>query len=124
MARKTIPRWIYPVAAAVFLFAGLLQLFLGLPLGWAAVIAAVLTGTGLALVVRVRWGWLVATWGLMTGIAWLLATLMGLLGRGYDFYFAGWGVGIAMATYFYWQYSQDDRAGQVRNESTGSQDSL
>lgn len=122
MSRKTIPRWIYHVGAAVFLFAGLVQLLQGLSLGWAAVIAAVLTGTGLVLAVKIRWGWLVATWGLMTGIIWLLAMLMGLLGRGYDFSFAGWAVGIAMATYSYWQDRQDNRAGQTQNESTGSQD--
>lgn len=124
MSRKTIPRWIYHVAAAVFLFAGLFQLFQGVPLGWAAVIAAVLIGTGLALAVKIRWGWLVATWGLMTGIVWLLAMLMGLLGRGYDFSYAGWAVGIAMATYIFWQDRQDDRAGQTQNESTGSQGPL
>ena len=124
MSRKTIPRWIYHVGAALFLLAGLLQLFQGFSLGWAAVIAAVLIGTGLALAVKIRWGWLVATWGLMTGIVWLLAMLMGLLGRGYDFSFAGWAVGIAMATYIYWQDRQDDRTGQTQNESTGSQDPL
>lgn len=124
MSRKSIPRWIYRVGAAVFLFAGLLQLFQGFSLGWAAVIAAVLIGAGLALAVKIRWGGLVATWGLMTGIVWLLAMLMGLLGRGYDFSFAGWGVGIAMATYIFWQDRQDDRAGQAQNESTGSQDPL
>ncbi|GAB2629460.1 hypothetical protein GCM10009696_37020 [Kocuria himachalensis] len=122
MSRKTIPRWIYHVGAAVFLIAGLVQLFQGLSLGWAAVIAAVLTGTGLALAVKIRWGWLVATWGLMTGIVWLLAMLMGLLGRGYDFSFVGWAVGIAMATYIYWQDRQKHRTDQTQNESTGSQD--
>ena len=124
MSRKTVPRWIYHVGAPVFLFVGMLQLFQGLSLGWAAVIAAVLIGTGLALAVKIRWGWLVATWGLMTGIVWLLAMLLGLLGRGYDFSFAGWAVGIAMATYFFWQDRQDDRTGQTQNESTGSQDPL
>lgn len=124
MSRKTLLRWIYHVAAAVFLFVGLLQLFQGFLLGWAAVIAAVLIGTGLVLAVKIRWGWLVAMWGLMTGITWLLAMLLGLLGRGYDFSYAGWAVGVAMATYISWQDRQDDRAGQNRNESTGSQDLL
>lgn len=97
MSRKTIPRWIYLVGAAVFLVAGLLQLLQGLSLGWAAIIAAVPIGMGLALSVKIRWGWLVATWGLLTGFIWLVAVLMGFLGRGYDFSFAGWAVGIAMA---------------------------
>jgi hypothetical protein len=84
----------------------------------------VLIGTGLALTVKIRWVWLVATWELMTGIVWLLAMLMGLLGRGYDFSFAGWAVGIAMATYIFCQDRQDAWAGQARNESTGSPDPL
>ena len=83
-----------------------------------------LIGTGLALAVKIRWGWLVATWGLMTGIVWLLAMLLGFLGRGYDFSYAGWAVGIAMTTYIFWQNRQDDRAGQNQNEFTGSQDPL
>lgn len=69
-------------------------------------------------------GWLIATWGLMTGIVWLLAMLMGLLGGGYDFSYAGWAVGIALVTYIFWQDRQDDRTGQTQNESTGSQDPL
>lgn len=67
----------------------------------AAVIAAVPIGMGLALSVRIRWGWLAATWGLITGFIWLVAVLMGFLDRGYGFSFAGWAVGIAMATYIY-----------------------
>lgn len=124
MSRKTIPRWIYHVGAAVFLFAGLLQLFQGFSLGWAAVISAVLIGTGLTLAVKIRWGWLIATWGLMTGIVWLLAMLFGHLGRGYEFSYAGWAVGIATATYIFWQNRQDDRPGQKRNESSGSQETI
>lgn len=65
MSRKTIPRWIYLVGAAVFLVAGLLQLLQGLSLGWAAIVAAVPIGMGLALSVKIRWGWLVARWGVV-----------------------------------------------------------
>lgn len=122
MSRKTIPRWIYLVGAAVFLVAGLLQLLKGLSLGWAAIIAAVPIGMGLALSVKIRRGWLVARWGLLKGFIWLVAVLMGFLGRGHDFSFAGWAVGIVMATYIYWLNRQDGRAGQVKNESTDSPD--
>ncbi|MFI7579820.1 hypothetical protein [Kocuria kalidii] len=124
MSRKAVQRWIFGVATALFLAAGVLQLFHGLPLGWAAVVSAALIGSGLALAVMIRWGRLLSVRGLMTGIVWLLAMLFELIGRGYAFSYAGWAVGITTATYFFWQDYQDDRAGYELNESTGSQDTL
>ena len=92
----------YAAAAAVSLVAGAVQLVQGDQLGWAAVLAAVVTFIGLALVIRgTRWGQLLVGWGLLTSIAWLIAVLFGLLGRSGDFPFAGWmvGVGIYLVTY-------------------------
>jgi ABC-type multidrug transport system permease subunit len=124
MSRKAVQRWVFGVAAPILLVAGVVQLFQEFPLGWAAVVSAALIGIGLALAMKSRWGRLLAVWGLMTGIVWLLAMLFGFLGRGYDFSYAGWVAGIVTSTYFFWQDYQDDRAGHELNGSTESPDTL
>ena len=92
----------YTAAAAVSLVAGAVQLVQGSQLGWAAVLAAVVTFIGLALATRsTLWGQLLVGRGLLTSLAWLIAVLSGLLGRSGDFPFAGWmvGIGIYLVTY-------------------------
>ena len=93
---------VYAVCAAVSLAAGAFQLVQGIQLGWAAVLAAVVTFAGLALVAQgTRWGQLLVGWGLLTSLSWLIAVMLGLLGRSGDFPFAGWmvGIGIYLMTY-------------------------
>ena len=44
---------------------------------------------------------LLVGWGLLTSLSWLIAVMLGLLGRSGDFPFAGWmvGIGIYLMTY-------------------------
>jgi hypothetical protein len=101
MRSDTRWRWIYGGAAAVFLGAGLLQLLQGSLLGLAAVLSAALIVTGLVVWLRWpsrdRWGRLARTCGAITGIAWLLALVLGLFSWGGAFSLGAWTVGIAGA---------------------------
>lgn len=109
MSSRTAKRT-FSAAAVIFLVSGLFQLSQDFSLGWAAVISAALITIGLAVATKRHWGRLIATWGLLTGMAWLLALSFGLIGWGYDFPYAGWFTGIGMVTVFYWQGRHEDRA--------------
>lgn len=121
MSRRALYRRIYAVAAGLFLVSGLSQLFRGCPLGWAAIVAAVLIVLGFIVAVRTHWGRLIAYWGLVTGFAWLLTVLRGLIGWAYDFPYAGWTTAIGLAAIVYWQDHQNTREDNGVDESTDSQ---
>ena len=110
MTRRAVVRWVFGAAGALFLVSGLLQLSREFSLGWAAVISAALIAIGLAVVMKSRWGGLIATWGVIIGVCWLLALFFGIIGRGYDFPYAGLGPGIGIATISYWQEQRTARA--------------
>ena len=57
-----------------------------------------------------RWGGLIAAYGLIVGVCWLLAMVYGVMGRGYDFPYVGLGPGIGIATGAYWKDQRDARA--------------
>ena len=97
MSRKTAIR-VFAAAAVIFLLSGLFQLARDFSHGWAAIIAAGMIAAGLAMVRRTRWGGLIATWGVIVGTCWALALIWGVMGRGYDYPYAGLGPGIGIAT--------------------------
>lgn len=107
---------VYAAAATVSLAAGAFQLVQGVQLGWAAVLAAVVTFAGLTLVAKgARWGQLLVGWGLLTSLAWLIAVLLGLVGRSGDFPFAGWMVGIGIYLVTYREARRQDGSGEPTN---------
>lgn len=117
MARKTVARWFVTVLAVAFLVPGVVQVVAGEPLGWAAVIAAVLMGAGLLLAVRkITWGQLLISGGRVTGVAWFLSMVSGWLGRGDDFIYGGWGAGIGIAIASFLMERSDRHAEQWHEE--------
>lgn len=101
MRSDTKWRWIYGGAAVVFLAAGLFHLLQGSVLGLAAVLSAVLIIVGLVVGLRwpsrYRWGWLARTCGAFTGIACLLALVLGSFSWGGAFALGAWTISIASA---------------------------
>jgi hypothetical protein len=91
--------------------------------------SAVLMFAGLALLVRgIVWGQLLSSRALVTALTWLFSLLLGVLGRGDEFVFGGWGAGIGVTIATFWQeYSEAQaqrphpkparhRAGQAQEE--------
>ena len=109
MSRKTAMR-VLAAAAVIFLLSGVFQLARDFSLGWAAIIAAGVIAAGLAMARRTRWGGLIATWGVIVGRCWVLALIWGVMGRGYDYPYAGLGPGIGIATASFLGNRRDSRA--------------
>lgn len=110
MSRRTA-RWVTGVLAGIVAVLGGVQVFHGQSLGWAAMASAVLMFAGLALMVRgIVWGQLISNWGVVTALAWLFSLLLGVLGRGDDFVFGGWGAGIGVTIATFWQEYSEEQA--------------
>lgn len=56
------------------------------------------------------WGGLIATWGVIVGACWVLALIWGVMGRGYNYPYAGLGPGIGIATASFLGNRRDSRA--------------
>jgi O-antigen/teichoic acid export membrane protein len=111
MRKDSTWQWTYTGLAAALLIAGLFHLGQGSPLGWAAVISAVLLLIGV--VVWRRWprryrgGRFMRVCGVYAGIIWFIALIFGVLGWAGEFSWGAWGAGIGVAIFAVWGADPD-----------------